>query len=99
MKIRSLLCRYVETVKQQKKGFFVNVLLQPSITPTNVTVMLNQDQSYVICIQILKKNDINMKIWVTFQEVTFLMFFTLLLSGKRGLYSPVNFFFRHYASE
>lgn len=35
-----------------------------------------------------------MKIWVTFQEVTFLMFFTLLLSGKRGLYSPVNFFFQ-----
>ena len=44
MKIRLLLC-YVETVKQQKTGVFVNVLLQPSIIPTNVTVMLNQDQS------------------------------------------------------
>ena len=99
MKIRSLLCRYVETVKQQKKRGFRK-------RAASTIYYTNKRNSYVKSRPIvrnlysnIKKNDINMKIWVTFQEVTFLMFFTLLLSGKRGLYSPVNFFFRHYASE
>ena len=92
MKIRLLLC-YVETVKQQKKRVFrkraASTIYYTNKRNSNVKSRPIVGNLYLN----IKKNDINMKIWVTFQVVTFLMFFTLLLSGKRGLYSPVNFFF------
>ena len=72
------------------------MLVQPSIINTNKR---NRDVKLRPIVRSLYLN-IKRKMWVTFQEVIFVMFLTLLLNGEKWLYSPSNFLLSaqsHYA--